>query len=173
MSQLDLPCERARLEGMTVGQLARVYEEIVGEPARSRHKQYLIRRILWRVQARAEGERARRRAAELADDADVRVTPPRRPIVSAAVALPTAVADSADALTDRRLPVAGNLLVRKYKGREIRVIVLADGFEYEGQRFRSLSAIAKLVTGSHVNGFRLFRLKAGGLRLKEKKEGQT
>jgi hypothetical protein len=176
MSQLDLPCERARLEGMTVGQLARVYEEIVGEPARSRHKQYLIRRILWRVQARAEGdlsERARRRAAELADDADVRVTPPRRPIVSAAVALPTAVADSADALADRRLPVAGNLLVRKYKGREIRVIVLADGFEYEGQRFRSLSAIAKLVTGSHVNGFRFFRLEAGGLRLKEKKEGQT
>jgi hypothetical protein len=103
---------------MTVGQLARVYEEIVGEPARSRHKQYLIRRILWRVQARAEGdlsERARRRAAELADDADVRVTPPRRPIVSAAVALPTAVADSADALADRRLPLAGNLLVRKYK----------------------------------------------------------
>ncbi|MEY4177885.1 MAG: hypothetical protein RLY70_1459 [Planctomycetota bacterium] len=66
----------------------------------------------------------------MADDADVRVTPARRPIVSAAVALPTAVADSANALADRRLPVAGNLLVRKYKGREIRVIVLADGFEY-------------------------------------------
>jgi hypothetical protein len=82
MTQLDLPCERARLEGLTVGQLARVYEEIVGEPIRSRHKQYLIRRILWRVQAGAEGdlsERARRRAAELADDAEVRVTPPRRP----------------------------------------------------------------------------------------------
>jgi hypothetical protein len=35
MALLDLPCERARLEGMTVGQLARVYEEIVGEPTRS------------------------------------------------------------------------------------------------------------------------------------------
>jgi hypothetical protein len=163
MSQLDLPCERARLEGMTVDQLARVYEEIVGEPTRSRHKQYLIRRILWRVQARAEGdlsERARRRAAELADDADVRVTPPRRPTTSASVVLPDAKIDEAETLADSRLPAAGNLLVRKDKGREIRVIVLANGFEYEGQRFRSLSAIAKLVTGSHVNGFRFFRLEA-------------
>jgi hypothetical protein len=161
MAQLDLPCERARLEGMTVGQLARVYEEIVGEPARSRHKQYLVRRILWRVQARAEGdlsERAKRRAAEIADVADIRVTPPRRPMTSAAVALPAVKSESAESLADRRLPVAGNLVVRKYKGREIRVIVLDDGFEYQGQRFRSLSAVAKLVTGSHVNGFRFFKL---------------
>jgi len=164
MSQLDLPCERARLEGMTVGQLARVYEELVGEPARSRHKQYLIRRILWRVQARAEGdlsERARRRAAELADDADVRVTPPRRPTTSASVVLPAAKIDEAEMLADSRLPAAGNVVVRKYKGQEIRVLVLADGFEYQGQRFRSLSAIAKLVTGSHVNGFRFFKLRSG------------
>ena len=33
-----------------------------------------------------------------------------------------------------------------------------DGFEDEGQRYRSLSAIAKLVSGSHVNGFRFFKL---------------
>ncbi|MFM9067990.1 MAG: DUF2924 domain-containing protein [Planctomycetota bacterium] len=176
MTQLDLPCERARLEGMTVGQLAQVYEEIVGEPARSRHKQYLIRRILWRVHARAEGdlsERARRRAAELADDAEVRVIPPRQPMTTTSVALPAAKGETADALADRRLPVAGNLAVRQYKGREIRVIVLADGFEYQGQRFRSLSAIAKLVTGSHVNGFRFFRLETGGLRLKGRKEVKT
>jgi hypothetical protein len=77
MALLDSPCERARLEGMTVGKLARGYEEIVGEPTRSRHKQYLVRRILWRVQARAEGdlsERAKRRAAEIADVADIRIT---------------------------------------------------------------------------------------------------
>ncbi|MFM9118360.1 MAG: DUF2924 domain-containing protein [Planctomycetota bacterium] len=138
---------------MTVRQLAQVYEEIVGEPARSRHKQYLIRRILWRVQARAEGdlsERARRRAAELADDAEVRVTPPRRPMTTTSVALPSAKGETADALADRRLPVAGNLVVRQYKGREIRVIVLADGFEYLGQRFRSLSAIGSGRTGCVV-----------------------
>jgi hypothetical protein len=40
----------------------------------------------------------------------------------------------------------------------VRVVVLADGFEFEGERYRSLSAIAKAVTGSHVNGFRFFNL---------------
>ena len=52
----------------------------MGEPSRSRHKMHLIRKIVWRIQAQAEGdlsERARRRAKELANDADVRVTPPR------------------------------------------------------------------------------------------------
>lgn len=161
MIQLDLPCERARLEGMTVGQLAKVYEEIVGEPPRSRHKAYLIRRVAWRLQARAEGdliERARRRAAELADDAEVRVTPPRGSTVSVPVAIPTPSPDSPEAVGDSRLPAPGNFVVRKYKGQNIRVLVLSDGFEYEGQRFRSLSAIAKLVSGSHVNGFRFFKL---------------
>ncbi len=40
----------------------------------------------------------------------------------------------------------------------IRVLVVADGFEYEGRRYRSLSAIAKAITGSHINGFLFFRL---------------
>ena len=60
MARLDLPCERARLVGMTIGSSARVYEEIVGKPTRSRHKQYLIHRILWRVQARVEGDLSER-----------------------------------------------------------------------------------------------------------------
>ena len=38
------------------------------------------------------------------------------------------------------------------------MLVVADGFEYEGQRYRSLSAVAKAVTGSHINGFTFFRL---------------
>jgi Protein of unknown function (DUF2924) len=38
------------------------------------------------------------------------------------------------------------------------VLVLTDGFEYEGQRYRSLSAIAKSVTCSHMNGYLFFRL---------------
>jgi len=54
--------------------------------------------------------------------------------------------------------------VREYKGRTIRVVVLSDGqgFEWNGDRYRTLSAIAKKVTGSHINGFRFFRL--GGKR---------
>jgi hypothetical protein len=59
---------------------------------------------------------------------------------------------------DPRLPPPGNWIEREYKGRTIRVLVVADGFEYEGERYRSLSAIAKAVTGSHVNGYLFFRL---------------
>lgn len=65
----------AALERMTVGELHNRYAEVFGEQARSRHKQYLVRRIAWRIQANAEGglsERALRRAEELAGIRDIR-----------------------------------------------------------------------------------------------------
>ena len=64
-------------------------------------------------------------------------------------------------VADLRLPVLGTLeLLRQIEARKlaVRVVVLADGFEFEGERYRSLSAIAKAVTGSHINGFRFFNL---------------
>jgi hypothetical protein len=62
---------------------------------------------------------------------------------------------------DGRLPLPGTLITRVYKGRTLRVTVLADGFEYEGERFGSLSAVAKAITGTHTNGYHFFRLKGG------------
>ncbi len=59
---------------------------------------------------------------------------------------------------DPRLPPPGNIVERQYKGKMIRVIVLKEGFEYEGRRYKSLTAIAKEVSGSHCNGFLFFRL---------------
>jgi len=66
---------------MTVGQLRKKYAEVFGEETQSRHKDYLLRRIAWRLQADAEGdlsERARRRALELAQKSDVRLTAPKK-----------------------------------------------------------------------------------------------
>lgn len=159
MSQLDIMSEVARLEQMTVNELCDVYVEITGECARSRNKRYLIRRIAWQMQARAEGglsDRAKRRAAEIADDSQVRMTPPRHGLVGGASA-PTGSINEAP--SDSRVPPPGNNLMREYKGRAINVRVLPDGFEYDGRRFRSLSAVAKAVTGSHINGFRFFKLR--------------
>jgi hypothetical protein len=51
--KLNLAKELAALEQMTVGQLQQRYADVFGEPVRSRHKQYLIRRIAWRLQANA------------------------------------------------------------------------------------------------------------------------
>src|SRR5205807_10637354 len=69
----------ALLPQMTSAELHGKYQELFGEPPRSRHKLYLVRRIAWRLQALVEGdlsERARRRAAELACDADLRISAP-------------------------------------------------------------------------------------------------
>jgi hypothetical protein len=161
MKTLNIAKEVAALEQKTVGQLQDRYVEVFGEPVRSRHRQYLIRRIAWRLQANAEGglsERALRRAEDLADDADVRVTPPREANGNAASrsAKPTVVRMAVAA--DPRLPTPGAQITRKYKGRTIAVTVLGDGFEYLGERYRSLTAVAKAITGSHMNGFRFFGL---------------
>ncbi|MGI8784124.1 MAG: DUF2924 domain-containing protein, partial [Acidobacteriota bacterium] len=77
---LDIDKELKALQRLTTGELCERYLELFGQPVRTRHRTYLIRKIAWRIQALAEGdlsERALRRAAELANDADVRVMPPR------------------------------------------------------------------------------------------------
>jgi DUF2924 family protein len=72
--------EIEKLSRMTVSQLRQKYLEVFGEESRSNHKQFLFRRIAWRIQALAEGglsERARRRALEIANDADLRIRAPK------------------------------------------------------------------------------------------------
>jgi len=149
----------AKLAEMSTGELARRYAELFGEPTRTRHRAYLIRKIGWRLQALAEGdlsERARRRADELANDADVRLAPPRpkgeQPEPSAKLFVGSPA--------DPRLPAPGGAIVRKYKGKTLRVLVTEEGFEYEGERYKSLSAAAKAISGSHCNGFRFFGMEA-------------
>ena len=156
---INIESEIATLERMTVGELHERYAEVVGEKARSRHRQYLIRRIAWRIQANAEGglsERALRRAEELANDAEVRVTPPR----SGAIRTTPRLREIRGVPPNRdlRLPRPGTAIVRDYKGRRLVVTVRDDGFEWDGTRYSSLSAAAKAITGSHVNGFRFFGL---------------
>lgn len=60
---------------------------------------------------------------------------------------------------DSRLPVPGTVLTRKYKGKNISIKVLDKGIEYKGKVYRSLTAVADAVTGSHLNGYRFFDLK--------------
>jgi hypothetical protein len=158
--KLNLAKELAVLEQMTVGQLQQRYTDVFGEAVRSRHKQHLIRRIAWRLQANAEGglsERALRRAEELANVADARVTPPLNG-TSANLAARTARASAPAPPSDPRLPPVGAAITREYKGRTLTVTVLAEGFEWEGERYGSLTGGAKAITGSHMNGFRFFKI---------------
>ena len=72
-----------------------------------------------------------------------------------------------DDVTTRRIrhdarPVAGTRLVREYRGTEHTVTVLADGFEWQGRPYRSLSAIARAITGTRWNGLVFFGIKRQG-----------
>lgn len=66
--------------------------------------------------------------------------------------------ESHEMFHDPRLPTPGNVITRTYKGHEIIVKVLKDGFEFQGRIYRSLTAIADEVTGSHWSGYRFFGL---------------
>ena len=160
--QVNVAKEVAVLEAMSVGELRAKYAQVFGEETRAGNKCWLMRRIIWRLQALAEGdlsERARKRAAELANDADLRLNPPRSaPVVSSN----NASASSSSHQPDNRLPPAGQTLRRLYKGRMVHVRILPKGFELEGVVYRSLSAVAKAITGSHTNGYLFFKLLGQG-----------
>ena len=160
---LNVVKEVSAMERMTVDQLRAKYAEVFGERTNGRHKEWLIKRIAWRMQANAEGdlsERARRRAMELANDADLRMTPPRQPKPAPdADERTSTVATKIAAGTDL---MPGTVVKREYKGRTIRVTVLDDGFECEGERYKSLTAVVKAITGKHWNGFHFFGLRQQG-----------
>jgi hypothetical protein len=150
--------EISRLKRMTVRDLRVRYAEVFGEATRCGSKPWLIKRIAWRIQSLAEGdlsERARHRAAELANDADVRLSPPKAKTTEAATGTKTATLALKG---DNRLPPPGTIITREYKGQMLGVTVLPQGFEFDGDVYKSLSAVAKAITGQHCSGFYFFRL---------------
>jgi hypothetical protein len=154
--------ELAALEAMTVNELRAKYTQVFGEETRVGNKAWLVKRVIWRLQALAEGdlsERARRRAAELAQDADLRLSPPRQKQTASASVQRNG---KAGARVNGHLPLPGTILTRWYKGQDLKVQVLRHGFEHEGQVYRSLSAVAKAITGSHTSGFLFFRRALAG-----------
>lgn len=166
----DIANKVKELGKLTVPQLTQRYAEVFGEPTRTNHKRYLIKRIVWRMQALEQGglsERAMRRAAELADDSELRLTAPRAreaqsgPVVTAAF----------DAGRSADFPKPGAVLRREYKGRTILVKVLPRGFEYEGEVYRSLTAVARYITGAHWNGVNFFGLPSSKRRAREREAG--
>ena len=165
--KLDIDKEVALLQRMTVGQLREKFEATWGEPTKTRNKQWLVKRIAWKMQANIEGdisERARRRAAELARGTDIRTTAPKatKPISKPVGNTVTGFVQPEE---DNRLPPPKSVLERVYKGEKILVLVLENGFEYEGAIYKTLSAVAKKITGQHCNGYHFFNLnKKGGKR---------
>jgi hypothetical protein len=151
---LNIATEVAALQRMPLDDLRAKYGVAFGEATRNSNRVWLVKRIAWRLQALAEGDlsqRARQRAAQIANDADLRLTPPGLPRSFSPRSAP-----------GRRLPRPGAVLTRVYKGATLQVKVLTKGFEFENRIYSSLSAVAKAISGSHCNGFLFFRIAKEG-----------
>jgi len=151
--------EVAALADLTVNQLREKWVEVWNEPCRSRNKDFLRKRIAWKIQANAYGglsQRALERARELADETLLKIRNPA-PFVPPSPGGRT-IEKRIHAPGDPRIPGPGAVITRDYKGRKLLVAVLEKGFEFEGRVYRSLSAIAKEVTGAHWNGVHFFGL---------------
>ncbi len=134
------------LQDMAVAQLADRYEDLFGRPPRVRNKAFLQRRVAWKIQELEFGglsEPAKARLDELIAEIDLPLgdREPRR-------------ARRADR-KEPKGPLVGTTLLRRWHDQEIRVEVRENGFEWRDTLFRSLTAVAKAITGSSWNG-RLF-----------------
>jgi hypothetical protein len=142
--------EIERLRSLPLQEPRARYGEVFGEDSRTAHKPHLVRQIAWRLQVQAQGnrsQRARRRALEIASDADLKKQVPPHWEGTGATAQNTRRSGRAS-----RIPAAGTLLRRVYRDRTVVVQIPSDGFEYEGRRYGSLSAVARAATGTRWNG---------------------
>lgn len=142
----------AELSGMDSGQLKERWRALHGSEPPAYNKTYLIKRLAYRIQELAFGGLSETAVGQLRDALDQ---------------------DDKDGTIGRKrrrkrrpgMPVVGTRLVREWQGGRYEVTVMDGGFEFEGRTYRSLSAVTKVITGTHWNGPDFF-----GLRRRRKKE---
>jgi hypothetical protein len=167
--------EIEKLRRATLGELREKHRELFQEDSRSRNREHVFRRLAWRLQALAEGdltERARNRAREIARDADLRIIAPRDFFTVAGQPVRITRSGRTCGEPDSRLPLPGVLLSRRWKEQNVLVEVLEDGFRYHNRHYRSLSAIAREVTGTSWNGLAFFGV-TGPPDQKQRKKGRN
>jgi hypothetical protein len=147
------------LQRMGLKELRSEYERVFGKPTKSRSRKHLFTKIARKLQetGQASGAGKSRRSALTA-----KFQPKRKPSKKTDKARkaksPRKRQPRPIGTRDPRLPKVGATITKTYKGRTINVRVREGGFEYEGREFRSLSAVAKHVTGAIWNGFLFFGL---------------
>jgi len=169
------PALLGELAQMTIDQLADTYRDLYGEPTRSRNKGYLRKRLAWRIQELTQGglsPKALKRIRQLGDELPERwrmraglPTPPSEPPVVVTAPQPQALVPR-----DPRIPPVGSVLRRLFEDKQHDVTILDDGFEYAGERFKTLSAVAFRITGTRWNGFLFFGLTKRGANREEAAE---
>lgn len=120
------------LERMDLHGLRSEWRKRYGEPPKMRSTELLARLLAWRIQADAFGGLDAATIRMLKSDRRIRPRPILEP---------------------------GTQLTRQWQGRLHQVDVLANGFRYQGSDYRSLSQIARAITGTRWNGLRFFGLR--------------
>jgi hypothetical protein len=139
----------ADLERMTTSELQDRWLQLVGSDPPRYSREFLIRRLAYRIQELAHGGIAlstREKMNRLLDDG----------AYDEIGALKT---NRREPQRKRGLAVLGTRLVREWNGERHEVTAVEGGFEFQGRRYRSLSAIAKLITGTHWSGPSFFGLR--------------
>jgi hypothetical protein len=127
--------ELANLRALDAHALAERYQERFGRPPRSRHREWLFRKLAYRLQEERFGGLSATAKARLAE-------------LVAGIELPTAPPTNAN---DDGLTV-GTVITREWRAQTLRLAITDEGYEYGGKVYRSLSGAAKAATGSHWNG---------------------
>jgi hypothetical protein len=133
----------AALKTLSVKELKAEWEKLMGTSAPNNSRAFLELRIAYRIQELTYGgpDRETRRMLDLLAD-EVEGHNRRK-----------------HQIADPRNPVVGTKLIREWDAVEYTVTVLKDGFDWKGCRFKSLSAVAREITGTRWNGYRFFGLR--------------
>ena len=140
----------AALKAMSVNELKAEWQALFDAPAPNNSRTFLEGRLAYRIQELTYGgpdKQTRRLLDLLADEVDGTLTRKAQ-------------------IADPRNPVVGTKLIREWDGVAHTVTVLREGFDWDGRRYKSLSAVARAITGTRWNGYRFF-----GLR--ERKRGEA
>ncbi len=154
----NIPEEIQSLRSATLPEIQTRYKELFNiAEAPCANKPYLIKKIAYKLQEAAKGglsDEAKMQIIDLIEKYDPINNKALRPQVISVgknvVSIPF--------MRDKRLPIPGTVIYKKYKDQDVHVKVLDKGFEYKDKYYRSLSAVAFELTGAHWNGFSFFNL---------------
>ncbi len=134
----------AALKAMSVNELKAEWQVLFDAPAPNNSRNFLEGRLAYRIQELTYGgpdKQTRRLLDLLADEVEGTLTRKAQ-------------------IADPRNPVVGTKLIRAWNGVAHTVTVLREGFDWDGRRYKSLSAVARAITGTRWNGYRFFGLRA-------------
>ncbi len=127
------------LPNMDIKELESMWHNLFEEPPANTNKTHLIRKIAWRIQEMAYGG--------LSEDTQSKIKKLQ-------------VNPEYGSKRKKGMPPVGTQFVRMHDGVERRVMVLEDGFEYQSCKYKSLSEIARIITGTRWSGPKFFGLKS-------------